>query len=162
MKLKKQAEGRGKRLSWDGGSMDFSTMRPAGAASRARPRRGLHECLRRGPLVAPGDYFFWNQKRKNPLTVKAVQKKRSATQRPQGSRRAATTCATHSPRTCWRRGRRSSRLGTAGLLLGGSERALRDGAKHVRQNDSGAIFLSTCLFASQLASPYDGCNLCVL
>jgi len=50
-------------------------MRPAGAASRARPKRGLHECLRRGPLVAPGDYFFWNQKRKNPLTVKAVQKK---------------------------------------------------------------------------------------
>lgn len=37
---------------------------------------GLHECLRNRPLVAPGDYFFWNQKRKkSALTVKAVQKK---------------------------------------------------------------------------------------
>jgi site-specific recombinase XerD len=36
----------------------------------------LHECLRKRPLVTPGDYFFWNQKRKkNALTVKAVQKK---------------------------------------------------------------------------------------
>jgi site-specific recombinase XerD len=36
----------------------------------------LHECLRKRPLVAPGDYFFWNQKQKRrPLTVKAIQKK---------------------------------------------------------------------------------------
>jgi site-specific recombinase XerD len=36
----------------------------------------LHECLRKRPVTAPGDYFFWNQKRKkSPLTVKAVQKK---------------------------------------------------------------------------------------
>jgi len=36
----------------------------------------LHECLRRRPLAAADDYFFWNQKRKRrPLTVKAIQKK---------------------------------------------------------------------------------------
>jgi integrase/recombinase XerC len=36
----------------------------------------LHECLRRRPLLAAGDHFFWNQKRQRcPLTVKAIQKK---------------------------------------------------------------------------------------
>ncbi len=36
----------------------------------------LHECLRRRPLSAPGDYIFWNQKRTRcPLSVKAIQKK---------------------------------------------------------------------------------------
>jgi site-specific recombinase XerD len=36
----------------------------------------LHECLRKRPLTAPGDSFFWNQKQQRcPLTVKAIQKK---------------------------------------------------------------------------------------
>ena len=36
----------------------------------------LHDCLRKRPLSAPGDYIFWNQKRKRcPLSVKAIQKK---------------------------------------------------------------------------------------
>jgi len=36
----------------------------------------LHECLRRRPLSAPADRFFWNQKRKQrPLSVTAIQKK---------------------------------------------------------------------------------------
>ncbi len=36
----------------------------------------LHECLRKRPLSAPGDYIFWNQKRTRcPLSVKAIQKK---------------------------------------------------------------------------------------
>jgi len=37
---------------------------------------GLHECLRRRPLSAAGDFFFWNQKRHRcPLSIKAMQKK---------------------------------------------------------------------------------------
>ena len=36
----------------------------------------LHECLQLRPAVVPGDYFFWNQKRRHrPLSVKAIQKK---------------------------------------------------------------------------------------
>lgn len=36
----------------------------------------LRECVQRRPSTVPGDYFFWNQKRKNrPLSVKAIQKK---------------------------------------------------------------------------------------
>lgn len=36
----------------------------------------LRQCLPRRPQSVPGDYFFWNQKRKNNrLSVKAIQKK---------------------------------------------------------------------------------------
>ena len=36
----------------------------------------LTECLEMRPSHVPGDYFFWNQKRRNsPLSVKAIQKK---------------------------------------------------------------------------------------
>ena len=36
----------------------------------------MHARLKRRPLCAPGDYVFWNQKRKaRPLSVKAIQKK---------------------------------------------------------------------------------------
>src|SRR2546423_9737275 len=37
---------------------------------------GLRECLAIRPVLVPGEYFFWNQKRKNqPLSIKAIQKK---------------------------------------------------------------------------------------
>jgi site-specific recombinase XerD len=36
----------------------------------------LQGCLAQRPSSVPGDYFFWNQKRKNrPLSIKAIQKK---------------------------------------------------------------------------------------
>jgi len=35
----------------------------------------LHEGLQLRPAVVPGDYFFCNQKRRRPLSVKAIQKK---------------------------------------------------------------------------------------
>ncbi len=37
---------------------------------------GLRECLAVRPAAVAGEYFFWNQKRKNqPLSIKAIQKK---------------------------------------------------------------------------------------
>jgi len=38
--------------------------------------RSLKECSSRRPRSVPGDYFFWNQKRKTqPLSIRAIQKK---------------------------------------------------------------------------------------
>ncbi len=37
---------------------------------------GLRECLTIRPASIPGEHFFWNQKRKKqPLSIKAIQKK---------------------------------------------------------------------------------------
>jgi integrase len=71
---------------------------------------GLHECLRNRPLVAPGDYFFWNQKRKkNALTVKAVQKKMERYTKAAGIKASCHSLRHTFALTYSKRGRRSSR-----------------------------------------------------
>jgi site-specific recombinase XerD len=69
----------------------------------------LRECTGQRPAALGHEYFFWNQKRKRQaLGVKAVQKRWSGMRKPPVWRRVAIVYGIRSPRTCWRRGRRSS------------------------------------------------------
>lgn len=78
----------------------------------------LHECLRGRPPAAPGDYFFRNQKRKkNPLTVKAAQKKMERYARSAGIKASCHSLRHTFASNLPEEGRRSSRSASCSATL---------------------------------------------